>query len=109
MRTATVAAAARRAGLSERTLWRYLSDAEFKQALRERQDKATSALGAALTGLSDKAIETLTELLEDTETPPSVQARVALSVVKQRGDLIELADLSERISRLEEKWLEGKR
>jgi len=101
--TPSVAAAARRCGLAERTLWRYLNDAAFKAALDSRLDTETRALTAALGGLSSKAIEALHDLVTDPETPPSVRARVALGWLDKRGDVIELSQLSERVSKLEAK------
>jgi hypothetical protein len=101
MRSPSVAAAARVCGLSERTLWRYLADEEFKAELSERQSKETTALSAALAGLSSTAIETLAELMDDPEAPASVRARVALGTLKERRDVIELSELEERLAAVE--------
>jgi len=99
--TPSVAAAARRCGLSERTIWRYLNDAEFKAALDDRQDRETRALTAALAGLSSDAMQALHELVTDPTTPPSVRARVALGWLRERRDAIELDALAQRVAALE--------
>ena len=97
----SVAAAARACGLSERTVWRYLADPEFKAELRRRQDQAIAATSAALAGLSGRAVEALRDLLADSECSQSVKARVALGVLSARREATELDDLSERVAELE--------
>jgi len=102
LRCPTVAQAARKCGLAERTLWRYLKDDEFKAELRSRQDRAITQTAAALVGMSGDAIEALSGLLADPETPPSVKARVALGWLAERRKAVELDELSDRVTRLEE-------
>jgi hypothetical protein len=102
LRWPTVAQAARKCGLAERTLWRYLEDDVFKAELRKRQDKAVAQTTAALVGMSGDAIEALRDLLQDPETPPGVKARVALGWLQERRKAVELDDLAQRIGALEE-------
>jgi len=101
MREPSVAAAARRCGLSERTLWRYLGDPEFQAALDRRQDRETRALSAALGGLAGEAVAALHALVTDEGTPPTVRARVALGWLRERRDAIELDALAQRVAALE--------
>jgi len=103
MATPSVAAAARRCGLTDRTLWNYLGDPEFKAALDARMDKETTALSASLAGLSKDAMEGLHELVNDREIPPSVRLRAILGWLQQRRDVIELDQLVKRMDALEEK------
>jgi hypothetical protein len=102
MQSPSVAAAARRCGLTPRTLWRYLNDPEFKRELANRQDNETTALSAALAGMSSDAIQTLHDLMTDKSVSPSVRARVALGWLKERRDALELDELAQRIAALEE-------
>lgn len=60
----TTRGAALLAGLSERTVHRYLHLPHFKAALSERQDEMLAATSAALSGLSQIAIEALTQALD---------------------------------------------
>lgn len=60
----TTRGAALIAGLSERTVHRYLHMPHFKAALSERQDETLAATSAALSGLSQVAIEALTQALD---------------------------------------------
>lgn len=98
----TIRAAAKAAGLGERTIHRYLGDAAFKTELRKRQDQLLSAMTAALVGLSGEAVETLRALLESGDTSASVKARVALGWLRELHRTLELQDLAERVTALEE-------
>lgn len=59
----TTKGAALMCGLSERTVHRYLHLPHFKTALSERQDEMLAATSAALSGLSQIAVEALTQAL----------------------------------------------
>ena len=59
----TVRDAAKRAGLGETTLYRYLRDPDFTAELRQRQDEILTATTSALAGLSQDAIGALGEAL----------------------------------------------
>ncbi len=98
----SVAAAAKQAGLGERTLYRYLADDTFKAELRARQDQAIAAATAALSGLTGTAIETLRKVLTDPDASHAVKVRAALGILRERRRIGELDDLAERVSRLEE-------
>ena len=98
----SVAAAAARCGLSERTLYNYLTDDRFKTELRRRQDAIIQSVTAALVGLSSEAVATLRNLLRDPDASGAVKCRAALGWLAQMRQSVELADLAERVSKLEE-------
>lgn len=98
----TVAEAATAAGLGHRTVARYLADPAFKTELSKRQDALVASVTSSLVGLAGKAIATLRDILEDKEASASVRARVALGWLAQMRQAVELADLAERIAKLEE-------
>ncbi len=101
--TPTIPAAAAACGLCQRTLYNYLRDPVFREALSARQGEITSAATAAAADLTGRALAVLGELLDDPLTPPAVRARVALGAPGIAQRLIEQNDLQERISRLEER------
>ena len=101
LRCPSVAQAARTCGLSERTLWRYLSDDVFVSELRTRQDAALAGVTAALSGMSGVALETLADLLSDGDVPPSVRARIGLGWLGELRKAVELGDLTARVIELE--------
>jgi hypothetical protein len=99
----TVAAAAEKCDLTERTLYRYLNDETFRRELRARQDAILSSVTSALVGLSGEAVQTLRDLLESKTATDAVKCRAALGWLKHTRDSVELADLSDRVAALEEK------
>lgn len=97
----TIRAAAKAAGIGERTITRYLADDGFKSELRRRQDAVVTSLTAAIVGLAGESVEALRDILRDAKTSPSVKARVGLGWLAQMGKVVELADLADRVSKLE--------
>lgn len=98
----TLAKAAKAAGIGERTIYRYLADADFRQALREESDKYTAHLAAALAGRAVDALATLDTLHRDAETPPAVRRAAARDIIAERRKAAELDTLSQRVAELEE-------
>ena len=101
MNAPSVAAAARIAGLSECTLWRYLRDPAFRDALKERQAEVNRATTGGLVVLSSKAVGALTKLLDDPETDPAIVARVGLGALKARREAIQLEAMAEEMAAIE--------
>ena len=99
----TVRAAAKKAELSETTLYRYLSDDVFKTELRKRQDETVAAVTASLVGQAGEAVSTLRDLLRDPDASGAVRCRAALGWLSQMRQSVELADLAERVAALESK------
>ena len=97
----TIRAAARTAGIGERTIHRYLADPEFTAELRKRQDAILAATTAALVGLAGDAVETLRDVLQDTEASHSVKLRAAATWLSHTRGAVELDDLARRVSALE--------
>jgi hypothetical protein len=63
MTESTIEKAAERAGLGERTIYRYLADDVFKSELSKRQDEILAATAAALANLSEQAVGSLCDVL----------------------------------------------
>lgn len=103
----TIRAAAEDCDLGEATLYRYLRDDTFKAELRKRQDAVVSSVTAALVGLAGEAVAALRDILESKSASDAVKVRAALGWLGQMRQSVELADLSERVSRLEEQITTG--
>ena len=97
----SVEAAARRCGITSRQIWRYLTDETFKTELQQRRGEVLSASTTGLVSGMQLAAETLYALLEDAETPPTVRARVAQTVVELARKAVELDDVLARLEALE--------
>lgn len=98
----TLAKAAKFAGVGERTVYRYLANDDFRQALREESDKLTLHLSAALAGRASDALATLVTLHKDAETPPAVRRSAAASIISERRKAGELDELAARVAALED-------
>jgi hypothetical protein len=105
---ATIKEAAKRCGLGERTLTRYLADPAFKAELSRRQGAILASVTASLVGLSGEAVAVLREVLRDPDASHAVKVRAALGWLRERRDSIELQDLAERVGELE-RQIGGKR
>ncbi|HEX4150342.1 MAG TPA: helix-turn-helix domain-containing protein [Pirellulales bacterium] len=96
---ATVADAARRVGISERTAWRRLQDPAFKARVAQtRRDAFVQAIGV-LQSASVKAAKTLRDLLVDESA--GIRLRSAVAVLETASRLGELVELGERLAALE--------
>ncbi len=96
--TPNVAAAAKRAGVGERTLWRWLKDGHFQDAYRvagrERLSETVSRLRAA----AGEAVETLRTALTAEHTANRIRAA---PVLLEHAVKVEMDELADRISALE--------
>jgi hypothetical protein len=102
---ATVAQAAKKAGLSERTAYRRLAEPEFRRDLAERRRQLVDAVSARLAAAGDSAIDTLLALKDDPDVQPSVRLSAARCVLEHLGKLAELAeaaDLGDRLGVIED-------
>lgn len=103
----SVTAAAKVAGLSPRTLYRYLARDDFRAELQRRQDAILAGTTAALTGLSGEAVATLRDLMQDPDAADGVKARAALGWLKEMYRASELVEITERLKKIEERVQNG--
>jgi hypothetical protein len=94
-------AAAKAAGVGERTLFRWLADPVFRVAVREAEADAIDTASRRLVGLSDTAIDTLAGILTDEETAPALKLRAAQAILDHLLKLRELATVEARLAALE--------
>ncbi len=99
----TVQDAAAAAGISERTLRRWLTSREhFRTALRREQRATMAAVTARLQQVALKAVDTLEDVMEDGEASHASKvtaARALLELAQERIDMDEVAQRLEAIER----------
>ena len=100
-------AAAKRAGLGERTIYRYLADPDFRAELHRRQDEVLTATTAALAGGMGTAVQALAGVLDDPECPQAVKVRAALGWLREGRAMVETDNLVDRVAALEKVLLEA--
>jgi hypothetical protein len=106
---ATVQDAATSSGVSERTVFRRLQDAEFRARLAAaRGEMVSRALGLLADG-SAAAAGKLLALMADAEVTPSVRLRAAVAGRALGHRLRESTEIDERLRVLEDRILPGLR
>jgi len=103
----TIAAAAHAVGVSEITLWRWLQREEFQVRYREAKSQAVAQSIARLQQVSGEAVETLREVMANTESPASSRVAAAKAVLEMAIKAVELEDLTARVEELERLAREG--
>jgi hypothetical protein len=98
---ATVEAAARQAGLSERTVYRRLAQPEFRQRIQALRADMVQRASGALTAAATEAVRTLLALQKDS-VAAAVRLGAARAVLEIGIKMREVADLEGRIAALEE-------
>ena len=96
----SITAAARRAGLREKTIRRWLALPIFKRALHDEQRRRSQAGLAALEASLPAALATLTELLS-AGTPAALRLRAATTIVSLTLRATELVTVDQRLAALE--------
>jgi hypothetical protein len=99
---ATVEAAARQAGVSERTAYRRLADRDFRRRLQGVRADFVQRTAGTLTAAATEAVRTLLELLK-APAAAAVRLGAARAVLEIGLRLREVADLEERLAALEER------
>lgn len=97
----TVSATARATGISEATIYRYLSNEEFK---REYEDRRTSMLVDnchKLQANMEKAINELVEIIDNKDTAPQIRLNAIDTLLRHTYKQTELVDILTRLDALE--------
>ncbi|MBI4494165.1 MAG: hypothetical protein HY690_15360 [Chloroflexi bacterium] len=95
----TVEAAAKAAGVSPVTLWRWLQHPDFQERYREARRRVLEHAIAVLQQVAGEAAATLRRNLVC--GTPSVEVRAALGILDQAVKGTELLDLEQRVLALE--------
>src|SRR5579863_2747401 len=103
---ATVEAAARQLGISERAIYRRKDKPEFQRQLAELKASMVDRASSALVAAAMEAVRTLLELLKGA-TPPATRHAAARSIIELGVKLREFTDLEHRILALEEQLQRG--
>jgi hypothetical protein len=97
----TIKGAAEVSGVSERTIYQYLSDAEFKQALTDAESELLSNAQRILIKGQEVALGVLMDVMEN--STDNNRRLAAVSWLELTLRLRELVSIEERIKKLEER------
>ena len=96
-----VSEAARYAGVSRDTLYRWLKQDDFRAALDAATRQALERLSRSLVALGDQAVGTLGSVMDDPDAATGVRLRAAEATISNILKLRELVSLESRVSELE--------
>ena len=100
----TITQAAVYAGVSEGTLYRWLrKDAAFQAAYAEARRECVRQATARLQRACSVAVQTLEEVMGDSEAPSSSRVSAAKSVLELAFKAVEIEELDARVTALEER------
>jgi hypothetical protein len=94
--------AARVAGVTPRTLFRWQKEPEFDAVYRAAKRAAFGQSIARLHHLSSAAVSTLGKVMLDSSTPPATKVRAADSILNHTIKAIETEDIEARVAALEQ-------
>ena len=85
-----------------RTLYERMKKPEFKELYAQAKADILKTATAKLQGNLCGAIDTLTEIMKDTEAPKQTRANCAVSVLQYGAKFTEATDIIERLEAIEE-------
>lgn len=97
----TVPAAANAAGVSRKTIYKWLARAEFQAELNKAQSDAMEEINRALISLGLDAVDTLAVAMRDESNPPSIRIRAADIIFNRIAVITDLVDFENRLAALE--------
>ena len=99
--TGDVTVAAQSVGVNRATLYRWLKQPSFVQAVHAAEADAVEDLSRMLVRLGRTAVATLAKAMSDPATPAATKVRAADATLSKLLQLRELATLEQRVAALE--------
>lgn len=106
--TGDVTVAAQSVGVNRATLYRWMKQPGFVQAVHGAEADAVEDLSRMLVRLGRTAVATLARAMNDPATPPATKVRAADATLTKLLQLRELATLEQRVAALEASVGEGR-
>jgi hypothetical protein len=103
---ATVEHAARKVGITERTVYRRLAEPAFQARLDKIRRETQVRASGMLTGASLGAVKTLVDLQQDVSVPAAVRRGAARDVLEMNVKYRDAAEIEQRVAALEERLAE---
>lgn len=97
----TIAKAAEKAQVGERTLYRWLDDEAFARAYRRARREAFSQAITMTQRYAPMAIQQLARVMQDPATASAAKVSAAVAILKFSRESIELDDIASRLEALE--------
>ena len=98
----TVSEAATQAGVNESTVWRWMREEAFQEALQEAKQRMVAQAIIQLQQATGEAVGTLRGIMADGEAPASARVTAAKAVLDMAVKAIKMEDLEARLMNLEQ-------
>ena len=95
--------AAKKAGISERTLAAYLADPDFRKKYEEELSKITHSASVKLRKYMSEAVDVLHSTATDQETGATAKVAAARAILDYGLKVSEMEDLRNKLEELEER------
>lgn len=102
----TIATAAAKAGMPERTAYRRIAAPDFAQAYRTARREAVSQATARLQNAAGAAVDALANIVGDAGAPPNTRVAAARVILENTLRASELEEVTARLDELEGKLAE---
>ena len=100
----TVTAAATAAGCTRQTIYSYLSDDTFRDALKRQREAQSLERAERLSAAREAAIKTVEEVMSDSGVPAAARVMAAKAVLQQAAEADQAADAVFKAHDFESKW-----
>lgn len=97
----TTTEAIEKAGISEKTAYRWLKNPAFVDELRKARREVLKRATGKLTAEASSAVDVLAKIMNDPETPASTRTQAARIILDTAYNSIQADDLEQRIEQLE--------
>src|ERR1700722_8672292 len=98
---ATMDDAAKHAGVSTPTLWRWMQEPSFQTEYRKARRQAMGQAAAQLQQASSVAVKALKDIIQDSDITASARVTAARTVLEIGLKAIEIEDIESRVEELE--------
>lgn len=100
--SSSVAEASKKAGIVERTAYKYMSEPAFKAQHRKAMRGLLSTVTGRLQYEATKSVDVLADIRDDEEAPPYTRVEASKILLEMAYKSFELEDVQERLERVEE-------
>jgi ribosomal protein S11 len=97
----SIARAAKKSGIGEKTLFRWLQLDEFRQAYKNARRQVVDQTIAQIQSVLAEAVQTLLNVMSDVTTPASAKVSAARALLDIGFKVVEIEDLESRIEKIE--------
>lgn len=97
----TVGKAAEKAGVSDKTMFRWMQDSDFQDMFREAKRQAVGQAISRLQQATTLAVDTLMGVMTNKRSPAMAKVLAAKATLEMAMKAVELEDLEARIAALE--------